>query len=405
MKFKDFATLIVLGMAGGTIFLLPYMKYYFYNQMIDNTGVSGESLGLFVTMFGIASALVLLPGGMIADRLSSRKCIITSLIATSLLTILYSFLYTSYLASLIIWFLLAFTTLFLAWPAIFKSVRVIGGGNACTAYSIYYAAVGLTGALVGYITIKVYSFLSVIALANSYFGAIWVSAIANVGVAIALYYLLRDIKTDTENDSRLPSIRESLSVLKMPSIWIISITLFCTYTLYMGMSFFTPYLTKTFHMSDETSGTLSLVRSYVFMSLTPITGIIADRFFKSTLKWFLLVCPIIIISLLLVMAIGENSHFHVTIMVLTLLIGFFVCTVYASMFSILSECKIPLAVAGTAIGFASIFAYTPDMIMQPLFGYFVDTNQYYLIFLILIIMAILSAISCIALLYLNKKQL
>jgi len=90
MQFKNFATLIVLGMAGGTIFLLPYMKYYFYNQMLDNTGASGASLGLLVMVFGIASTLVLLPGGIIADRLSSRKCIVTSLMATALLTILYS---------------------------------------------------------------------------------------------------------------------------------------------------------------------------------------------------------------------------------------------------------------------------------------------------------------------------
>ncbi|WP_392565934.1 MFS transporter [Utexia brackfieldae] len=122
MKFKDIISLIVLGMAGGTLYLLPYMKYYFYEQMIENTGASGQQLGFLVTMFGIASMIVLLPGGMIADRFSSRKCILGSLIMTALLTAIYSFVYTSCLASLVIWFLLAFTSLFLAWPAIFKSI-------------------------------------------------------------------------------------------------------------------------------------------------------------------------------------------------------------------------------------------------------------------------------------------
>lgn len=32
MKLKNILTLIVLGMCGGTIFLLPYLKYVFYNQ-------------------------------------------------------------------------------------------------------------------------------------------------------------------------------------------------------------------------------------------------------------------------------------------------------------------------------------------------------------------------------------
>ncbi|MGG4609658.1 MFS transporter [Providencia sp. Me31A] len=404
MKIKDIIVLITLGMAGGTIYLLPYMKYYFYNQMIDNTGLSGQNLGFLVTMFGISSMVVLLPGGVLADRLSSRKCIFLSLISTALLTVAYSFAYKSYVASLIIWFLLAFTTLFLAWPAIFKAVRIIGGENSSTAYSIYYASNGLTGAIAGYITIKLYSVLSVTDQSNAYFWGIWVSVIANIVVAVALYYLLRDMKDSTGDKGKLPTIHESFSVLKMPIIWVITLALFCTYTLYVGMTFFTPYLTSAFGVSDETSGTLSLVRSYIFMSLTPLTGIIADKYFKSTLKWFLVVCPIVAISLLIIILIGERISFNILVMSLTMFAAFFVCTIYASMFSILSECKIPIAVAGTAIGLVSVFAYTPDSIMQPLFGYFADNNQYNLIFITLLCAAILACLSCLLLLMMNKKN-
>ncbi|WP_392551989.1 MFS transporter [Orbus wheelerorum] len=404
MKLKDIILLIALGMAGGAIYLLPYMKYYFYNQMVDSTGLSGQDLGFLVTMYGIAQMFVLLPGGIIADRISSRTCICLSLIATGVLTIIYGYVYTSYIASLVIWFLLAFTTLFLAWPAILKSVRAIGGENSGTAYSIYYASNGLTGALGGYLIIKVYSACIATSGSSAYTYGMITSALVNIIIALVLFYLLRDMKESASGASKMPTVKDSLTVLKLPIIWVITLALFCTYTLYVGMSFFTPYLTDAFHMSNETSGTLSLVRSYVFMSLTPLTGLIADRLLKSTLKWFMLVCPILIIVLLGVIVVGENVNVVMLVSSLTMLIAFFICTIYSSMFSILSECKIPIAVAGTAISLVSIFAYTPDMFIQPLFGYFADKNQYQFIFCGLILASLLAGISCFILLKMNKRK-
>lgn len=405
MKLKDIIRLIVLGMCGGTIYLLPYMKYYFFNQMVESTGTSGQALGYLVTIFAVACLFLLLPGGILADRLSSKKCIFWSLISTTLLTIVYAFTYHSYTVSLIIWFLLAFSSIFLAWPAIMKTVRTIGGERTSTAYSIYYAANGLTGALAGYITIKVYGMMAANHAASGFFWSVMVSAIANAAVAFLLLYLLRDIKEIIDGKSgKLPTLQDSYSVMKMPVIWLIAIVMFCTYSLYVGVTFFTPYLTSAFGISDEISGTLSLVRSYIFMSLTPLTGIIADRWMKSTLKWFTIAGPVAIICLIAVIAIGENSNMIVPIMILTMVAAFFVCTLYASMFSIMSECKIPLSIAGTAIGLVSIFSYTPDIIIQPLFGYFVDNNQYLLIFISLAAMGALSLVSCLLLLRRKTQQ-
>ncbi|MDM4093037.1 MFS transporter [Klebsiella oxytoca] len=404
MKPKDILILIVLGMCGGTIYLLPYMKYYFFNQMVESTGTSGQALGYLVTMFAIACLFVLLPGGILADRLSSKKCIFWSLISTTALTIIYGLTYQSYTLSLFIWFLLAFSTIFLAWPAIMKTVRTVGGERTSTAYSIYYASNGLTGALAGYITIKVYRVVTEHYVASGFFWSVMVSAIANGGMAFLLLYLLRDVKeTIGDKSGKLPTLQDSYSVMKMPVIWFIAIVMFCTYSLYVGMTFFTPYLTAVFRVSDETSGTLSLVRSYVFMSITPFTGLIADRWMKSTLKWFTVATPIVIVCLIALISVRENADMIIPVMFLTMIAAFFVCTLYASMFSIMSECRIPMEIAGTAIGLVSIFSYTPDIIIQPLFGYFVDSKQYLLIFIMLAAMGALSVLSCILLLR-NKAQ-
>ena len=111
MKLKNILTLIVLGMCGGTIFLLPYLKYVFYNQMIAATGLNGQDLGFLVAMYAFINLFVLLPGGILADRLSSKWCIFWSLISTSALTVVYAFTFQSYVASLGIWGLLAVSTI------------------------------------------------------------------------------------------------------------------------------------------------------------------------------------------------------------------------------------------------------------------------------------------------------
>lgn len=400
MKLKNIMALIILGGVGGSLFLLPYMKYYFYNQMLDNTHLSGSELGFLISIFGIASIFTLIPGGVISDHLSNQKCIFGSLLATALLTIIYSFTYKSYLISLIIWFLLAFSTLFLAWPALFKLVRIIGGENASTAYGIYYASTGITGASIGYLTITLYSHLS-INNSNAYSLSILTLAIANIFIAFIFYYVFRDFKYNTISNETKNTVNQYLSLLKNPNIWLISLVFFCTYSLHIGMTFFNPYLTTNFGLSNETSGALTLIRTYIFMSLTPISGFISDRFFKSTLKWFLAVCPIILISLILLNFKIDNSLILISISMLT---SFFVCTIYASMFSILSECKVPINIAGTAIGLVSVFAYAPDIIVQPLFGHFADLNKYNLILLFLIIMTVIIIVFSFITLHLTKKE-
>lgn len=408
MKFKNILILIVLGMCGGTIYLLPYLKYFFYNQMAEATGLSGQDLGFLVTMYAVINLFVLLPGGILSDRLSSKKCIFFSLLGTSALTVLYAFTYKSYAMSLLIWGALSFTTIFVAWSAIMKTVRGVGAQAVGTAYSIYYASNGLTGAFGSFCVLRVYSALAdggPGARDSAFFWAVITVALLTAVVPFLLLYLLRDYResSDQGETQRLPTLRDSIAVMKTPVIWLIAVILFCTYSLYVGLTFFTPYLSYAFHISDETSGTLTIIRSFVFMSLTPLTGLFADKIAKSTLRWFLIACPIVALSLAGVVWLGDAPGRATAVIALTMLAAFFVCSIYASMFSIVSECRIPMSIAGTAIGLVSIFSYTPDIVMQPLFGHFVDVNRYGAIFLTLVVMALVSFGVAALLAWLNKR--
>ena len=54
IKFSNILTIIVLGMAGGAIYCLPYLKYVFYDQMLLNMGITDSQCGLLMTVYAIA---------------------------------------------------------------------------------------------------------------------------------------------------------------------------------------------------------------------------------------------------------------------------------------------------------------------------------------------------------------
>ena len=109
------------------------------------------------------------------------------------------------------------------------------------------------------------------------------------------------------------------------------------------------------------------------------------RVFQSTAKLFILLFSLLALTLSGVLFL-PSSMGELWISVYTLLPGAFGLMLYGLVFSIIRETGIPLKVAGTAIGIASLIGYTPDLFMSTLFGYWLDRFQndgYWLIFLTL----------------------
>ena len=164
------------------------------------------------------------------------------------------------------------------------------------------------------------------------------------------------------------------SVLTNPAVWLISIAFFCIYGVYSCASYFTPYLTNVIGFSETTAGYLQIVRSYVVMLIAaPIGGILVDKVFHSTLKWFSAGSFVLGVSILLVIVTGTDANGWL-IAILTLILGLFSMCLYGVMFSAMHEINIPVKTAGTAIGIASIVGYLPDMFLQTFFGQILDSN-------------------------------
>ena len=82
-KLKKYITVVALGLAGGSIYFLPYIKYVFYDAQIAAMGINNTQSGLLLSMYTIGNMILYIPGGILADKFSPKKSLIISLLGTA----------------------------------------------------------------------------------------------------------------------------------------------------------------------------------------------------------------------------------------------------------------------------------------------------------------------------------
>jgi nitrate/nitrite transporter NarK len=387
-KTMKYLQILALGIAGGSIYLMPYIRYVFYDWQIEAMGITNAQLGLLTTAYTIGNVILYIPGGIIADKFSTKKCILISLISTTILTFIFAFTMGSYALALVIWLLFAVTTTFLFWDALMKTIRLIGDeSEQGFMFGLYYMGNGLTGAVASAIGVRATNMADT--AQGKFFWGVVVYGCATAIAAICVALLLKDKqKTKIASDGQQEEgFKFSMvgQLLKSPTVWIFSIIVFTGYAVFSSTSYFNPYMIDVIGITPEDSAYLSIIRGYIFYILTPVSGIIADKLIKSTSKWFIVLFFVLAALFVGVLAIPSSASVGF-VSFYTLLPGLFGLALYGIIFSIAAETRIPAAVMGTAVGFASIIGYAPDFFMAAMFGDWIDkigNGAYRLIFIFL----------------------
>lgn len=394
-KAKKYLTILALSISGGSIYLLPYIRYVFYDLQIEVMGVTNQQSGLLLTSYAIIVLFTYIPGGIIADKFSLKKCILYSLISTSVLSFVYAFT-LNYTLALIIWGLFAFTTVFVFWQSLFKVIRMTAGDDEQgRMFGLYYAGNGITGAIGNALALWASNLSDVPRI--SFSNAVIVMGIMTVISSILVVIFLDDVKADKNESEKEEKFKMSdvKLLIKNPTVWIVSVVIFCGYTLFSSSSYFTPYLTNVIGISPTQSGIFTIIRTYIFMLLAPVGGYLVDKVFKSTSKWLMVSFTILGALYLCVLFIPSNAS-TTFVSIFTLLPGAVGMAMYGVLFSLIGEARIPMAVTATAVAIASIIGYTPDMFMHTMFGTWLDkygNNGYNYIFYYLVAVGVLGLVS------------
>lgn len=401
---SKYLAILSLGVAGGSIYLIPYIRYVFYDWQLEALAISNTQLGVLSTVYAIGCMALYIPGGMIADKLSTKKCILISLVATTVLTAILTMV-SGYGVTLLIWFLFAFSTTFVFWGSLMKTIRMIGTEQEQGfMFGLYYLGNGVTGAIVNSVAL---SLSNMGADGSAKFTICVLTYAASTLVAAILVFIFVKEKLYISTDIKINEFKVSQvgEVLRNPTVWVFAFIIFAAYTVgYSGGTMFTPYLTEVVGITPEESGALSIIRTYIFYLLAPVSGIIADKVFHSTSRWFIILFTILALLYFGVLAIPSTASVTM-VSYYTLLPGLFGLALYGIMFSIASETRIPAVVMGTAVGIASVIGYSPDFFMWTLFGSWLDNfggDGYTYVFIYL---GVVSVIGIIASFYIRKRAI
>ena len=372
LSLKTFLAIISFSIAGSVIYELPYIKYVYYDKLLPAFDMTNAQAGFLLSAYAIGCLILYIPGGIMADKFSTKKMLVLSLFGTGILGFIMAFS-MNYITALIVFFLFAVTTSFVFWTALNKGLRLLGGKeDSGSTYGWYYDL----GSVISLVCSII--FWALYASTENAHDAMFKTIIA-MSVAVILAGILVQI-TFKEDATAMGELAEEdrfkLSdvgkAIRNPYLWWASIIMFLIYTIYSNVTYFTPYLSSQVGMDVSDSAFLGIIRGYVFYFLSPLGGYIADKLLKSTLKLygygFIVLGALFFITTQI--PAGEGS---VTIaIIISLLASAFAMMLYGVMWSILNEINIPISYAATAIGLASMVIYLPDLFVPAMIGSWLD---------------------------------
>lgn len=373
---RRFMLLFALGIAYGFMYVMPYMKSSFYDQMIAAMGVTNEQLGSLMTYYTIALTISYLPGGWIGDRFKPKPVLLISIFGQAALSFLFMFTYESYTMSVIIWLLMALTGGFAFWPAIMKGIRMTGTDEEQgRMYGIFEALNGLASLVLSFIMLGIMAIAGAGDLISGFKKALaCMGALSLLSGVLVLILMPKNSAygvSEAEASQKI-TLKDYISTFKIPGVWIMSILVWCYVTISAVASYLTPYSTSVLGMSATLAASIGTIRTYGCRLVGgPLGGYLADKAFHSVSKEQVLGQAACIVTLLLFIIVpsGVNS---VILVIMLLLVGVAMFLCKGTYFSVQPELGIPTNVSATAVAIATMIGYLPDMFVHTMFGNWID---------------------------------
>lgn len=412
-KKNKWVALVVLILGGGTIFKLPFLKDAFYIPMMEYFHLSHTQIGVILSVYGIIQAFGYIASMYIVDRFSKKKIIPFSLIGVGV-SGLYLTTFPGYYGVLTVWIVFALFAETAYWPALIKAVRLLGDKDEQgRVFGFLEAGRGVVDTIIAFGALGIFSWLG--SGATGFKGAIIFLASAAIFIGIISYFLVEDdeiIDTDEHGNKINKSkaaLDGALQALKMPEVWAVAFTIFSVYSVYIGLTYFIPFLKDIYGMPVALVGAYGIINQYAIKMVGgPLGGFLADKKFKSPSKYLRLAFIVAIIGMTIFIFLPHETMNVYTGMIFTLSFGTIIFTQRAVFFAPIDEVGIPREISGASVSIACLIGYSPSMFAFSLYGNMLDRTPgmagYRHVFLTMIAFSILGLIISSYLVRIVKKK-
>ena len=94
-KQKKWLAFIVLTIAAGLIYRVPYLKTVFYDPLVQAFGVTNTEVGTMMSVYSLTKTILYIPAGILVDRFDNRKMLVFSMVMLAVLTFVLSLIHIS----------------------------------------------------------------------------------------------------------------------------------------------------------------------------------------------------------------------------------------------------------------------------------------------------------------------
>jgi sugar phosphate permease len=371
VSIRRWLIMMVLSISGGTIYFLPILQEVYYQPLATALNLDNTQVGSLVSIFGVFAMLSYLPGGWVADKVSPRILLSSSLLLTGFLGLYFATL-PSYPMSLLIHAIWGITTSLLFWGAVVRVTRNwASADDQGKAFGFLQTGRGLVEILVSMAILAVFGYLGGTNFALSV--VITLFSILIIFSGILSWIIIKDDDDGKYSSSQFSGspIRDIITVLKLPVVWLIAIVVLAAYSAYWGTYRFTSYSSDIFGMSIIMAGVIGVGKMWMNPPAAFMAGFIAD---KNGIAKSVSVLFIILVISFVIFAFMPGIPSLIPMMIINIAIASFaVFALRGIYFALLEEGGVPKGVTGTAAGFISMIGFTPDIFMPLMGGILLDT--------------------------------
>lgn len=365
-KAKRTIVITILGILGGLMYLIPYIRYTFYDQMMTALQVNDAQMGTIGAVYGIGNLVCYLISGWLADRYNPRNLILIGTAGMALCTFWYA-MFPPYWAVLVIHALYSFFSVGLWWCPYLKAVRMLFREDQQSwAYGLGESIRGVAQALVSFIGLAALN--AAISAAAGFRGVVLTNAISFAIMVVAVLILYPAGHGGGNKEASLKeSIITMLSYLKNPGAWICIVLIACGYCTWVTSgTYYGTYCVRVLNMPESMSSLIAIIRNYVVVIGAGIVGGLINDKFKMKGHGFALWFAMGLIGSLLMFVTEKNGMLMGVIM--TLIAGFAFNAILSTYWSTLGPAGISADETGGATGVISLIGLTPDIFACAIVG-------------------------------------
>jgi len=399
-KHQRYLILLVLSLGAVAIYFLPYLRWSFYDSLVAAVNLSNAQFAATMSIYGITAMIFYAPGGYLADKLSPRKMLAFAYTATGALGLWYA-TYPGFIAQMIIFALWGGIGTAFFWSAMLRVTNSLGSQEEQgRMFGLLEGGRGVVNVIVAFVALYFFSKLgaSIAGVTAIIIGTCVLCFLSS----ILIWFTVPDQLEGTGGDKI--HLKDVGKVLKIPAVWIIAVIVLSCYSVYIGSTYLTPYMTEVLGVSATVAAAIAIMRTYVLQFLAgPTGGFLADKI--GSISFVIACCFVLIaVSLAAFTFLPAASGMIVVAVIMMVLFSIGIFAMRGIYFAPIDECKVPKSLVGTAIGVISVIGFFPDVYMNAIVGNLMDaypgvTGYKYVFF----VMLSFSVIGLIAAIVLNRK--